>query len=63
MAKDILRSFESIRIRLIVGIEGEALSNKYNIRLGNIIVDYPIYRASGIIHYNFSKTIRDREFE
>ena len=57
VAKDILRSFESIRIRLMVGIGGGAPSGKYNIRLGNIVVGYPIKKEGGMVPYNFSKAV------
>jgi hypothetical protein len=38
VARDILHSFPNIRIGLIVGISGGALSQKHNIRLRDIIV-------------------------
>ena len=55
--KDMLRSFEFIRIRLMIDIEEGALSDKHNIRLGNIVVDYSIKKKGDVILYNFGKAI------
>ena len=63
VAKDMLRSFESIRIGLMVGIGGGAPSDKHDIRLGDVVVGCPMKRAGGVIPYNFGKAIQDREFE
>ncbi|KAM0547328.1 hypothetical protein ACHAPJ_010464 [Fusarium lateritium] len=41
VAKDMLRTFKSIRFRLLVGIGGGAPSIKHDIRLGDIIVSRP----------------------
>ena len=48
VAKDMLYSFLNIRLGLIVGISGSALSKKYNIRLSDIIVSNPYNRNGGI---------------
>ena len=63
VAKDMQRSFESIRIRLMVGIGGGAPSNKHDIRLGDVVVGCPVKSEGGVIPYNFGKAIQDREFE
>ena len=63
VAKDILRSFESIRIGLMIGIGGGASSDKYNIRLGDIVIDCSIKKEDSVISYNFGKIIQDHEFE
>ncbi|XTI94384.1 nucleoside phosphorylase domain-containing protein [Cenococcum geophilum] len=47
VARDILHSFPNVRIGLIVGIGGSALSLKHNIRLGDIVVSAPRDRNSG----------------
>ena len=62
VAKDMLRSFESIRVGLMVGIGGGAPSGKHDIRLGDIVVGCPINKEGGIIPYNFGKAIQDQEF-
>ena len=63
VAKDMLRSFESIRVGLMVGIGGGAPSGKHDIRLGDIVVGCPIDKEGGVVPYNFGKAIQDQEFE
>lgn len=63
VAKDMLRSFESIRIGLMVGIGGGAPSGKHDIRLGDIVVGCPIKKEGGVVPYNFGKAVQDHEFE
>ena len=63
VAKDMLRSFESIRFGLMVGIGGGAPSDKHDIRLGDIVVGCPVKKEGGIIPYNFGKAVQDQEFE
>ena len=45
-AKDMLRTFPHVRIGLMVGIGGGALSSKHDIRLGDIVVSTP-YNEKG----------------
>ena len=63
VAKDMLRSFGSIRIGLTVGIGGGAPSSKHDIRLGDIVVGCPINKEGGVVPYNFGKAVQDQEFE
>jgi nucleoside phosphorylase len=63
MAKDILRSFESVRIGLMVGIGGGAPSKKHDIRLGDIVVSSPVGKTGGVIQYMFGKTIQNGKFQ
>ena len=63
VAKDMLRSFESIRIGLMVGVGGGAPSDKHDIRLGDVVVGCPKHQVGGVIPYNFGKAIQDQEFE
>ncbi|KAL8701981.1 MAG: hypothetical protein Q9201_004627 [Fulgogasparrea decipioides] len=63
VAKDMLRSFESIRIGLMVGIGGGAPSKKHDIRLGDIVVNYPARRTGGVLPYKFGKAVQGQEFE
>ncbi|KAM0805645.1 nucleoside phosphorylase domain-containing protein [Usnea florida] len=63
VAKDMLRSFESIRIGLMVGIGGGAPSGKHDIRLGDIVVGCPINKEGGVVPYNFGKAVQDHEFQ
>lgn len=48
VAKDMLRSFESIRVGLMVEIEERALRKKYDIRLSDIIMRYSVGRSGGV---------------
>jgi hypothetical protein len=61
VARDMLRSFTSIRFGLMVGIGGDA--PKHDIRLGDVVVSSPVGRMGGVIHYGFGKTIQNQKFE
>ena len=63
VAKDMMRSFESIRIGLMVGIGGGAPSEKHDIRLGDVVVGCPDHRDGGVIPYNLGKANQDQKFE
>lgn len=63
VAKDMLRSFESIRIGLMVGIGGGAPSDKHDIRLGDVVVGCPVEKEGGVVPYNFGKAIQEQQFE
>ncbi len=63
VAKDLLRSFSSIRIRLMVGIGGGAPSHKHDIRLGDVVVSSPSGTTGGIVYYDFGKVVQEKEFE
>lgn len=63
VAKNMLRSFESIRIRLMVGIRGGVPSDQHDIRLGDIVVGCPTHKTGGVILYDFGKAIQDQEFK
>ena len=63
VAKDMLRSFESIRIGLMVGIGGGAPSKKHDIRLGDVVVGCPDGRTPGVLPYKFGKAVQGRDFE
>ena len=58
-----LRSFTSIRFKLMVGIRGDAPSPNHDIRLGDVVVSSPVDRTGGVIHYEFGKTIQNQKFE
>ena len=63
VGKDMLRSFKSIRIGLMVGIGGGVPSGKHDIRLGDVVVACPVGSRGGVIPYNFGKAIQHKEFE
>lgn len=62
-ARDMLHSFPSVRIGLMVGIGGGAPSIKHDIRLGDVVVSSPRDRESGVFQYDFGKTIQSKSFE
>ena len=63
VAKDMLRSFPTIRFGMMVGIGGGAPSLKHDIRLGDVVVSSPVGRTGGVIYYEFGKTIQNQQFE
>jgi hypothetical protein len=60
-AKDMLRSFPSIQVGLMVGIGGGASSPKHDIRLGEVVVSSPVSRMGGVIYCEFSETIQNTQ--
>ncbi|KAJ4401246.1 hypothetical protein N0V82_010880, partial [Gnomoniopsis sp. IMI 355080] len=63
VAKDMLRTFTSIRFGLMVGIGGGAPSATQDIRLGDIVVGQPTGTTGGVIQYDRGKMMRDGEFQ
>jgi len=63
VARDMLRSFPSIRFGLMVGIGGGAPSAKHDVRLGDVVVSSPSGRTGGVIHYEFGKTVQNQSLE
>jgi nucleoside phosphorylase len=63
VAKDMQRSFPSIRFGLMVGIGGGAPSLKHDIRLGDVVVSSPVGRTGGVIHYESGKMAQNQKFE
>lgn len=63
VAKDMMRSFPSIKTRLMVGIGGGAPTAKHDIRLGDIVVSVPYNGKSGVLQYDFGKTMQNQEFQ
>ncbi|KAH8842322.1 hypothetical protein MCOR27_011757 [Pyricularia oryzae] len=49
VAKDMLRTFKSIRFALMVGIGGGIPSGTHDIRLGDIVVSQPTGTSGGVI--------------
>lgn len=63
-AQDLRHSFPHISFGLMVGIGGGAplISKDRDIRLGDVVVSTPIGRTGGVIHYEFGKTVQNKEF-
>jgi nucleoside phosphorylase len=55
-AAQMLSSFKSIRIGLLVGIGGGIPSKDCDIRLGDVVVSKPERTFGGIVQYDFGKT-------
>ncbi|KAL6803153.1 Pfs, NB-ARC and ankyrin domain protein [Trichoderma sp. SZMC 28013] len=63
VAADMSHNFPNIKIRLMVGIGGGAPSKRNDIRLGDIVVSAPSNGKSGVLQYDFGKTIQDQPFQ
>ncbi|KAH7114725.1 hypothetical protein B0J13DRAFT_533546 [Dactylonectria estremocensis] len=63
VASDMMHSFPNVRIGLMVGIGGGAPSRKHDIRLGDIVVSAPRDGKSGVLQYDFGKTIQNQSFQ
>jgi nucleoside phosphorylase len=63
VAEDMMHSLPNIRIGLMVGIGGGAPSLKNDIRLGDIVVSILSNGQSGVIQYDFGKTIQGQSFQ
>ncbi|KAL2170892.1 hypothetical protein VTG60DRAFT_4296 [Thermothelomyces hinnuleus] len=63
VARDMLHSFPNVRIGLMVGIGGGALSPKRDIRLGNVVVSGGNGGESGVFRYDYGKTIQNQSFQ
>ncbi|KAF1343611.1 nucleoside phosphorylase domain-containing protein [Delphinella strobiligena] len=62
LASHMQRSFISMTIRLMVGIGGGVWSPEIDVRLGDVVVGASEDGNSGIIQYDYGKTIQDQEF-
>lgn len=58
----LLSSFRSIRIGLLVGIGGGVPSGIADIRLGDIVVSQPTDTCGGVIQYDLGKTLNEGHF-
>jgi nucleoside phosphorylase len=63
VAKDMLRTFPSIRFGLMVGIGGAAPSSTHDIRLGDVVVSEPYGTSGGVIQYDRGKTTQEGKFQ
>jgi nucleoside phosphorylase len=63
VAEQMLHSFKEIRFGLMVGIGGGVPSAKNDIRLGDIVVSRPEGTLSGVVQYDFGKTLINGRFE
>ncbi|KAF4894779.1 Vegetative incompatibility protein HET-E-1 [Colletotrichum fructicola] len=65
VAQRMLDSFPNVRLGLMVGIGGGAPSQRpgHDIRLGDVVVSSPRDGHSGVLQYDFGKTIQNQEFK
>jgi nucleoside phosphorylase len=56
------RTFQSIRIGLMVGIGGGIPSDAHDIRLGDIVVSQPNGTNGGVIQHDMGKVVGEGEF-
>ncbi|KAJ4863715.1 ankyrin repeats (3 copies) domain-containing protein [Trichoderma breve] len=66
-ATNMMRSFPKIRFGLMVGIGGGAPDEPSNdsrndIRLGDVVVSCPTVDSSGVLQYDFGKTMKEGKF-
>ncbi|KAL1982010.1 hypothetical protein VTN96DRAFT_1834 [Rasamsonia emersonii] len=57
VAVQMLASFPSIRIGLMVGIGGGVPSEEINLRLGDVVVSKPGRHSGGVIQYDMGKNL------
>ena len=62
VANDMLNSFPDVRVGLMVGIGGGALSSENDIRLGDVVVSSPKNGTGGVYQYDYGKTVQGRSF-
>lgn len=55
-------SFNAIRFLLMVGIGGGVPCKEYDIRLGDVVVSKPNKQNSGVVQYDFGKTVAEGKF-
>ncbi|KAK6529070.1 hypothetical protein TWF694_004288 [Orbilia ellipsospora] len=60
-AAQMLRSFESLRFGLMVGIGG-GVPGKADIRLGDVVVSEPTQAYGGVLQYDYGKTVQESRF-
>jgi nucleoside phosphorylase len=62
VAENMLHSFPNVRIGLLVGIGG-GVPSPHDIRLGDVVVSTPSNGRSGVVQYDFGKTIQGQGFQ
>ncbi|KAE8132449.1 violaceus kinesin [Aspergillus pseudotamarii] len=56
-------TYPKIRFGLMVGIGGGVPSQRADIRLGDVVISKPTATSSGVIQYDYGKTLRDGRFQ
>lgn len=63
VARDMMRSFQNLRICLMVGIGGGVPSKNHDIRLGDIVVGVPKGGHGGVLQYHHGGNTQHEEFQ
>lgn len=63
VARDMVRSFPSLRFALMVGIGGGCPTADGGIRLGDVVVSVPQGKLGGVIQYDFGKRLSGGQFQ
>ncbi|KAF5648992.1 G-protein beta WD-40 repeat-containing protein [Fusarium sp. NRRL 52700] len=63
VAKELLRTFKSIRFGLLVGIGGGAPSSQHDIRLGDVVISQPTGTFGGVVQHDRGKVLPRGGFE
>lgn len=58
VARDMMHTFENVRLGLMVGIGGGVPSARHDIRLGDIVVSFPRDGNPAVFQYDFGKVIQ-----
>ncbi|KAK6811373.1 hypothetical protein RU639_012792 [Aspergillus parasiticus] len=56
-------TYPKIRFGLMVGIGGGVPSKSADIRLGDVVISKPTATSTGVIQYDYGKTLRDGRFQ
>jgi nucleoside phosphorylase len=56
-------TFPAIKFGLMVGIGGGAPTRKADIRLGDVVVSQPSGTSSGVVQYDYGKTVHGGQFQ
>jgi nucleoside phosphorylase len=63
VAAQMRNTFPSLRFVLLVGIGGGAPTPTHDVRLGDVVVSRPTEQYSGVIQYDFGKTLHEGRFK
>ncbi|KAB8237936.1 uncharacterized protein BDW43DRAFT_296928 [Aspergillus alliaceus] len=63
VASHMVSTFRSIRFGLMVGIGGGVPSQSADVRLGDVVISKPTATSSGVIQYDYGKTLRGGRFQ
>jgi nucleoside phosphorylase/tetratricopeptide (TPR) repeat protein len=59
----LMSTFPQVQYALMVGIGGGAPNSCNDIRLGDVVVSKPVGKSSGVIQYDYGKTVQGGRFE